>query len=316
MSEEEKDLNFPWVEEFRPTKPEDVIGAEHLTSKMNEYLKDKSFPNLLFSGDAGTGKTTIAKILAYTVSGKENTLYINASDRNNIDTIRTDVVNFCATLGFEKTIKTIILDECDGLLPQSQKALRSVMEEYTSSTRFIMTCNYINKIIDPIKSRCTKYEFFGAKKEDIAKRCFILLKKKGVKIGADNKDKVITDIKTLVEMCYPDIRLTINNLQKFTKGDVFTLDTSIAKDEVKKKLMTYLKEKKIRQIREEILSTTPDYPVLYDTIFENSKELTIDVDKLGAIYICLADYMYKHQTHLNQELNFVACLIEIMNVLK
>jgi replication factor C small subunit len=164
MSEEEKDLNFPWVEEFRPTKPEDVIGAEHLTDKVNEYLKAKSFPNLLLAGDAGTGKTTIAKILAHTVSGKQNTLYINASDRNNIDTIRTDVVNFCATVGFEQTIKTIILDECDGLLPQSQKALRSVMEEYTASTRFILTCNYINKIIEPIKSRCTKFDFLWRQK--------------------------------------------------------------------------------------------------------------------------------------------------------
>jgi hypothetical protein len=158
--------------------------------------------------------------------------------------------------------------------------------------------------------------FFGAKREDIAKRCFIILKKKGVKITAENKDKVINDIKSLVEMCYPDIRLTINNLQKFTKDGQFKLDTSVAKDEVKRKLMTLLKEKKVRQIREEILAAVPDYPVLYDTIFENSKELTTDVDKLGAIYICLADYMYKHQTHLNQELNFVACLIEIMNVLR
>jgi DNA polymerase III delta prime subunit len=270
----------------------------------------------LFCGEPGTGKTTIAKILANNISGKENSLYINASDRNNIDTIRHDVSNFCGTMGFEKKLKIIILDECDGLLPQSQKALRSVMEEYAESTRFILTCNYATKVIDPIQSRCQVFEFLGAKKEDIAKRCFSILKKKGVKITSENKDKIVNDIKTIVGVCYPDIRATINNLQKFTKNGEFNIDASATKDEVKRKLMALLKEKKIRQIREEILAETPDYPVLYDTIFESAKELTTEVDRLGAIYICLADYMYKHQTHLNQELNFVACLIEITNALR
>lgn len=316
MTEELDDQSYPWVEEFRPKKIEDVIGADRVVEKMNEFIKTKSVPHLLLCGGPGVGKTTIAKIIANEVSGKGNYLYINASDRNNIDTIRTDVINYCGTLGFGAGLKIIILDECDGLLPASQKALRSVMEEYAKTTRFILTCNYDNKIIEPIQSRCQKFEFFGASKGDIAARCFDILRKKGVKITKENLEQIKTDLRQLVAQFYPDIRSVINNLQKFTKDGTFHYDGSATKDGIKKQFIEHIKNYQLKVIREELLKDFSDYPYLYDCIYNNCKEITTDPDKITAIYVLLADYVYKHSSHINQELNFIACLIEIINVLK
>lgn len=314
------DLSFPWVEEFRPNKIEDVIGAEHLIEKMNEYIKEKSCPHLLFDGTAGVGKTTIAKILANNIAGKGNYLYINASDRNNIDTIRVDISNFCSVIGFNDNLKIIILDESDGLTPQAQKSLRAVMEEFAKTSRFILTCNYGNKIIDAIHSRCQRFEFRNASKGAIFKRCAEILVKKGVTILDSNKKikpEIQKDLQELVKKFYPDIRSTINNLQKFTHGDTFKFDLSSVKDETSDLLIQYIKEGSIKKIREEILTGgNVDYTTLYNTIYSRVKEISDDFDKCSAILILTADYMYKHSFHLNPEINFVACILEIINNMK
>lgn len=316
-NEEIIDTSFPWVEEFRPHRIEDVIGAEHLIEKMNVYIKDKSCPHLLFGGTAGVGKTTIAKILANEISGKGNYLYINASDRNNVDTIRVDISNFCSVIGFSDALKIIILDESDGLTPQAQKSLRAVMEEYAKSSRFILTCNYDNKIIDAIKSRCQSFEFRNASKAAILKRCAQILMKKGVTVLDSNKKlipEIQKDLEDLVKRSYPDIRSTINNLQKFTKGDVFKFDNSALKDETSDLLVECIKEKNIKKIREEILTGgNVDYVSLYNTIYSKVKVIASSPENASAILILTADYMYKHSFHLNPEINFVACILEIIN---
>jgi len=307
------DLEYPWTEEFRPSKIEEVIGNEHLINKLNEYLSSKSIPNLLLVGHAGTGKTTIAKILADTICGKKQYLSINASERNNIETIRSDVIQYCSTSGFGTEIKIILLDEFDGMTIQAQRSLKAIMEDYAKTTRFILTANTENKIIDPIQSRCQKYEFFSASKNSIIKKCFEILKSKKIKIK-NSKEEVVDAVKSIVNKCYPDIRLTINNLQKNCVNGEFVYDkTSINNKDT---LIKYIKESDIKSIREEILNTTVDYLELYNFIYLNIKDITQNPEHGAGVILMISEYLYRHSTHLNSEMNFTACLIEIRNILK
>lgn len=311
----DEDISFPWTEEFRPKTIEEIIGDEQLLGKINEYIQTKSIPNLLFSGPAGTGKTTIAKMLAKIICGEDNYLNINASERNNIDTIRTDVLNYCSMSSFNDSIKIIILDEFDGMTVQAQRSLKAVMEDFAKTTRFILTTNHENRIIDAIKSRCTKFSFAGSSKASIAKKCFEILGKKKIK-AKDSKESMIEGVKGIVNSYYPDIRLTINTLQQFSKNGEFSYNEAAKNDAIEENLIKYIKEGKIRNIREEILNSNVDYKLLYDIIFDNIKQLTEKQEKIGGLIILVSEYMYRHPTHLNSEINFVACLVEIVNLLK
>lgn len=306
----ENDINSPWVEEFRPKRIEDVIGANHLVEKMNEYIDNNSIPHLLFVGGAGTGKTTVAKILANKIAN-DNYIYINASDERGMETIRNKVQDFCSVASFSD-LKIIILDEADGLTPDAQKVLRAVTEQYYKTCRFILTANYENKLLDPIKSRFQTYKFFGANKNDIAVKCAKILKNKNVSFDKKSKEDLIC----LVKKYYPDIRSTINNLQRCCiKDSPFRFIDSGDDVKILEKFIRYIKEKSVRKIREEILTSSVDYDSLYNAIYENIKEITSG-DKAGEIIVILANYQYQNVIHVNKELNFVACLIEIVNALK
>ena len=143
--------NSLWVEKYRPRKLADYVGNEHLKSKVEGYLENDDVPHLLFYGKAGTGKTTLAKLIANSIEC--DYIIINASDENNVETVRTKVKNFASTIGFKK-MKLIILDEFDYMTPNAQAILRNLMETFSKHCRFILTCNYVEKVIDPIQSRC------------------------------------------------------------------------------------------------------------------------------------------------------------------
>lgn len=306
------DYSYPWVEEYRPTKIEDVIGAEHLVEKMNSYINEASIPHLLFIGKPGTGKTTIAKILAKSIAGEDGYIYINASDDRGLDAIRTKVVDFCSTASFSD-LKIVILDEADNLTQDAQKILRVVTEQFAKTCRFILTGNYENKILEPIRSRLQLYNFKGASRNDIAKRCAQILVDKQIKLDKQSKEDLITIVKTY----YPDIRSTINNLQRCcTHDSPFRYVDNSQDKQMLEKFISYIKEKSVRKIREEILTVSIDYDCLYNAVYENVKELTTEPDKIGMIIVTLANYQYQNSTHANRELNFVACLIEIVNILK
>ena len=151
--------NTLWVEKFRPGTLDGYVGNEHIIDKVKLYLKSGDVPHLLFYGGAGTGKTTLAKIIANNVDA--DIMYINASDENNIDTVRTKIKSYASTVGFKRW-KIVILDEADYMTPNGQAALRNLMETFSKTTRFILTCNYVEKIIDPIQSRCQVFNNVGS----------------------------------------------------------------------------------------------------------------------------------------------------------
>jgi len=306
------DINHPWEAEYRPTKIEDVLGTELLIEKFNDFIKTKSIPNLLFVGDPGTGKTTVAKILAKQISGGDY-LYISASDRNDVNTIRTDVKDFCYTVGIEN-LKIIVLDEADFLSTSAQAMLRNTTEEFQEHCRFIMTANYDNKIIEPLKSRFQKFDFKNTKPIDILKRCGKILKDKGVELT----DAVKNDLKELVKHFYPDIRSTINNMQKFTNGAVFTFKKEMVGNEVTDQMVSMLCEGKLGTIRKECLLSNYEYPKLYRALYDatNNRKFSDDGTKVGQIITTIANYQYMHSLVIDPEINFMACLYDLFEIIK
>jgi replication factor C small subunit len=169
--------NTLWTEAFRPSTLDGYIGNEHIIEKVRIFIENGDVPHLLFYGPAGTGKTTLAKIIANGVDA--DIMYINASDENSVDTVRDKIKRYASTVGFKRW-KIVILDEADFLTPNGQAALRNLMETYSKTTRFILTCNYVEKIIDPIQSRCQVFGITPPNKADVAKRLVTVLNDKGV----------------------------------------------------------------------------------------------------------------------------------------
>ena len=182
--------NSLWVEKYRPSSLDTYIGNDHLKSKVSIYLESGDLPHLLLFGRAGTGKTTLAKLLVKNIEC--DYLYINASDENNVDTVRTKVKNFASTIGF-KDLKIIILDECDYITPNAQAALRNLMETFSRHCRFILTCNYVERIIDPIQSRCQSFQIVPPSKKEVAVHLSNILKHPLLPYpkGTSNKGEVI-----------------------------------------------------------------------------------------------------------------------------
>ena len=206
--------NTLWVEKYRPSNLDSYIGNDHLKSKIEVYLESGDLPHLLLFGKAGTGKTTLAKLLVKNIEC--DYLYINASDENNVDTVRTKVNNFASTIGF-KDMKIIILDECDYITPNAQAALRNLMETFSKHCRFILTCNYVERIIDPIQSRCQSFQIIPPDRKQVALHLSSILKD-------ENIDFENEDIVPIVNGCYPDIRRVINSTQRQVVNNKLVID--------------------------------------------------------------------------------------------
>ena len=214
-----------WVEKYRPNKLDNYIGNDHLKSKVSVYLESGDIPHLLLFGRAGTGKTTLAKLLINNIEC--DYLYINASDENSVDVVREKVKNFASTLGF-KDMKVIILDECDYITPNAQAALRNLMETYSKHSRFILTCNYPNRVIPALHSRCQGFHIAKIDQTEFTARVAEILITEGVTPDLDTLD-------TYVKATYPDLRKCINTVQmnvqdrsllKPNEGDTCLLYTS------------------------------------------------------------------------------------------
>ena len=302
--------NTLWVEKYRPSTMNTYIGNEHLKSKVSVYIESSDLPHLLLYGKAGTGKTTLAKLLVKNIEC--DYIYINASDENNIDTVRNKVKNFASTVGF-KDMKVIILDECDYITPNAQAALRNLMETFSKHCRFILTCNYVERIIDPIQSRCQSFQTTPPSKVEVAQRLNQIFREEQVSYE-------MSDLKILIDSNYPDIRRVINSAQRNVVNSRLKLDTaSIIQNDYKLKLLEILETedkknafKNIRQLLAD--SQVKDYADLFRLLYD-------EVDSYGKGHVAecilvIAKYELSDSQVVDKEINAMAMIIELLGVIK
>ncbi len=299
-----------WVEKYRPITIDTYIGNEHLKSKVSVYLESGDLPHLLLFGKAGTGKTTLAKLLVKNIEC--DYMYINASDENNVDTVRTKVKNFASTVGF-KDMKVIILDECDYITPNAQAALRNLMETFSKHCRFILTCNFVERIIDPIQSRCQSFQIIPPSRGEVAKHIHDILL-------SENVTHEMDDLKVLIDSGYPDIRRIINSSQRNVVNGKLKLDTtSIIQNDYKLKLLKILKTQNkktaFKDIRQLLLDNKiTDFADLFRLLYD-------EVDDWGKGHVAeciliIARYELSDGQVVDKEINAMAMLIELLGVIK
>ena len=303
--------NSLWVEKFRPGTLEGYVGNEHIVEKVKLYIESGDVPHLLFYGQAGTGKTTLAKIIANNVDA--DVMYINASDENNVETVRTKIKNFASTIGFRKW-KIVILDEADYMTANGQAALRNLMETFSNTTRFILTCNYVEKIIDPIQSRCQAFAIVPPSKIDVAKRVAGILDE--LSITYDKKDLV-----AIINAGYPDIRRVLNACQRQVIDKELRVDNdSIIQANYMTKLLEILKSdlnkkdafKEIRQLIAD--SKVKDFTNLHKFLFDEIDEYA--KGHIAAVILILAESQYQDSFVVDKELHMMSTIVKLLNELK
>ena len=290
-----------WVEKYRPEVLEQYIGNESIKNKVEDYLQQGSIQNLLLHGVAGTGKTTLAKLIANNLNC--DLLYINASDERGIDTIREKIIPFASSLGFGD-IKIVILDEADYITPQAQATLRNTMESFSGNTRFILTCNYLERIISPLQSRCQTFEIKPPSKQDVAWRCVDICKNE--KVDIDN-----IALKTIVNAHYPDIRKIINTIQGAVVNHVVKLDKSTLKDDLNDQVITLLiSNSKLSDIRQVLAdSGSREFDGIFRALYDNLDKFTMNE---GAAILIIAKYQYEYTFVLEKEICIAAMLNELI----
>ena len=300
-----------WVEKYRPAKLEDLI-LDDKSLRIVSQFKDE-IPNLLFVGSPGTGKTTLARIIVNDILGC-NYLYINASDESGIDTIRHNITNFAQTKSFDGGIKVVVLDEADGLTSQAQAALRNTMETYAKYCRFILTANYKHKIIPALQSRCQSLDLKPVV-EQAAKRCFNILKQENVKVSDEQKKKFVR----LVKRLFPDLRKTINEIQKSVIDGELCIDSNGSDSELLSSVFEGIKKDSL-QVRKYLIENEDRFQGDYDTLLANLLDhiysQPIDEFKKKQMITIIADHLYKTAFIVDKEINCFACLVALELALK
>ncbi len=303
-------FNNLWVEKYRPKALSDLVLSS-TNKKYFESITDE-IPNLLFVGTPGLGKTTLARILIDDVL-KCQYLYINASDENGIDTIRSKVVGFSQTKSLDGSIKVVILDEADGITIDGQRALRNTMEEYSSQTRFILTANYKHKIIPAIQSRAQSFDL-NPPFEDVVSRIVEIVKGEGIKINDDQKGNFVNTIK----QNYPDIRKIINAVQKACINGSFSIDIALDSKEIVDRVHKEIQSSNVIGLRKYLIENENEFQGDYHNLMKQYLnfvyESNIADDKKREYILILSDYMYKDVFVLDKEINAFACWANLSKV--
>jgi len=296
-----------FVEKYRPKTLTDIV----LTSEERQYfesLKSKEeIPNLLFAGNPGTGKTTLSKIIATDILDCQY-LYINASDENGIDTIRSKVIGFASTKSLDGKLKIVLFDECDALTLDSQKALRNVIEEYSHNTRFIFTCNYLFKVIPALQSRCQIFNLTPPL-DGVLNRVVAILKHEGITVPDTEKPKLVE----LVRSGYPDLRRIINDIQKFSYTGTLTIKDNQVKgiaNKVVDKIRGKVTPQELRKyVIEREQEFSGDYLQLLKEMFEVMFESDINANNL----LIISEGMYKDAIVIDKEINWFSTCLKLYN---
>jgi len=303
--------DYLWVEKYRPQTVEDTILPADMKATFQKFVDDKNVPNLILTGGPGVGKTTIARAMLEELGCTY--IVINGSMNGNIDTLRNEIKNFASTVSFSGGRKYVILDEADYLNPQStQPALRNFMEEFSANCGFILTCNFLNRIIAPLHSRCSVVQFKinNSDKPKLAgrfmKRVTGILQKENIEF----EEKVVAE---LIMKHFPDWRRVLNELQRYAAtGKIDTgILANISSDNFKA-LTEKLKAKDFTGMRKWVAENLDNEPsVLFKRIFDNTNEYLVP-DSVPRMVLMLAEYQYKSAFVADQEINFVAFLTEAM----
>ena len=290
------------VEKYRPSKLKNYVGNENIKKSISQYLEQNDIQNLIFYGPAGTGKTTLAKIIIKNLDCDH--IYINASDERGIETIRDKVSGFASVASF-KPLKVVILDEADFLTIQAQASLRNIIETFSRTTRFIMTCNFVERIIDPLQSRCQVLKIVPPTKKDVAKHLNWILQQESI-------EHDINDLVPLVNQYYPDLRKCINTIQLSTQDNTLKLDHSILVssnyiDKVITELSKGNKVSSFNNIRQIIAdANVDDFDELFRALYDRSSEYY--KDKEGTAVLAINEHQYKANFRIDKEINIMSLI--------
>ena len=303
--------NSLWVEKYRPVKLDDYVGNEHLKEKVAGYLETSDVQHLLLFGKAGTGKTTLAKLIVKSIEC--DYMIINASDENNVDTVRNKVKNFASSQGFKK-YKIVILDEFDYMTPNAQAILRNLMETFSKHCRFILTCNYVEKIIDPIQSRCQTFQIVPPSKKELAVQLDKIL-------SSEEITYYVKDLVPIIDSSYPDIRKVINTCQlNSVKGELKLSKNDLMDSDFKTKILDILKSSddsrnkyvKIRQMVAD--SKMQDFTEMYSVLYEKVDEYA--EGKVSGVILVLAEGQHRDALAVDKEIPFMATILNILSTIK
>ena len=294
------------VEKYRSKNLDEYVGNEHIKKTITQYLGQNDIQNLIFYGPAGTGKTTLAKLIVNNLDC--DYLYINASDERGIETIRDKVSGFASTASF-KPIKVVILDEADFLTIQAQASLRNVIETFSRTTRFIMTCNYVERIIDPLQSRCQVLKVIPPSKGEVAAHIASIMATEGTVYEME-------DLKTIVNQYYPDLRKCLNTVQLSTQDQKLVIDKSVlvSSNYMAKVLKELSNEKpKWRNIRQIIAdANVSDFEELYRYLYDHAYVYASCREGMVAIYI--NEYSYQSNFRIDKEINCMALIQKLIEL--
>jgi len=306
MANTQTQTNSLLVEKYRPNKLENYVGNENIKKSISKYLEQNDIQNLIFYGPAGTGKTTLAKLIVQNLDC--DSIYINASDERGIETIRDKVQSFASVASF-KPLKVVILDESDFLTIQAQASLRNIIETFSRTTRFILTCNYVERIIDPLQSRCQVLKIVPPTKKDVAKHLNWILQQEVVMHD-------VKDLVPLVNQCYPDLRKCINTIQLSIQDNALQLDQSVlVSSNYMVKVLKELSSDKprfntIRQIIAD--ANVQDFEELYRYLYDNAHIFASGKEGMVAYHI--NEYSYQSNFRIDKEINCMALINQLINV--
>ncbi len=299
-----------FTEKYRPKTLTDLV-LSNSNRKYFDSITDE-IPNLLFVGTPGIGKTTLARILVNDILECQY-LYINASDENGIDTIRSKVVGFAQTKSLDGKVKVVILDEADGITIDGQRALRNTMEEYSSGTRFILTANYKHKIIPAIQSR-TQFFDLNPPFDIVLKLIVGIIKQEGIKITEDQKGNFVN----VVKQNYPDIRKIINSVQKATVKGIFEVNVGLDSKEIVERIHTEIQSKNTFGLRKYLIENENEFQGDYHNLMKQYLnyvyDSSLDDNKKRQYIVTISDHMYKDVFILDKEINAFACWVNLEKV--